>query len=847
MTITESKMYLAGAVLAKPKPKSASWAEHLKSLIDPLWRLGEFDFEALTFTPNPDNPHTNVFRCSRTACTVLINQGNICPSCRIEFKKQELNGLPKREWLLTPRIPRLVQYDCTAPNCPRTHRALGLCASHLSNFITARTARNEPSYSVESWKAATRFRPLAPAAQCIAGSCNKDQSHNIGLCPDHAGRWNRWRKAEGQPFTPDALALWIRTAVEPVQHAGVSASIASLCMTPFLLLEEPIRWEFLYAVQQREKSGRTVLEAFDIRSTYLALRRDRVESIVGAIKFAQTRSPEKNGLLQEWQRLVDEAHRNWSGIDTRDPRVIHLQDLELRRAALPVGPNTTMNLSGIEQDWIVTAITTWARSAIRGAAEMSPIAAVWTVADEVLRARGTPTHALGIADIDAVVRAIRLRWTSANSQSRHMASLQKIVDFARSSEELESPWNQISSRFRIDKSRHVANGSKSRAQSNGDEPFRFVPQPIVDWLSDHHVLIERETPYLTAEARTFLYLQERCGRRTGETTTLEDDCISYDSAGQPYLEWRQGKPPYEMGKRLPIHQETHDAIRLWQEIKSKHGITSKWLFPSQAYSRADKPYGQKYFGQRLSDFLELVERTAPYPGSVEGSEGNLIYFDLKSIDLYSFRHAFAQRYADATDENGRTTTSVEVLQEYMGHLNFNTTMIYFQVTSKRRKLALLGVPPRRLNLLGKAINIDRERDGFDKVGVSLGHCTEPQNVAAGGQNCALEYSCESCPFFLVDPLERDGMASKRQHIRVNLERARIIKSPQHILDHYDARIADCTTIIDGIDTYIEGLAPDEQDLMRQALEQMADVRRRATSPRKIDLRHLLEKVSNDEK
>jgi hypothetical protein len=198
-----------------------------------------------------------------------------------------------------------------------------------------------------------------------------------------------------------------------------------------------------------------------------------------------------------------------------------------------------------------------------------------------------------------------------------------------------------------------------------------------------------------------------------------------------------------------MHQETHDVIRQWQEIKRERHVQSQWLFPSGRYSRADKTYGGQYLQVRVRELIVLVKSSAPYSAPVEGPEGNLVHFDLSTIDPYSFRHAFAQRLADATDQEGRSSTPPDIVQDFMGHQNFNTTMAYYQVTAKRRKKALSAIPARRLNLHGQVTEADRERDGFGKIAVALGHCTEPQNVAASGHFCALEHSCESCPFFLV--------------------------------------------------------------------------------------------------
>ncbi|MFW0773524.1 tyrosine-type recombinase/integrase [Paenarthrobacter nitroguajacolicus] len=192
---------------------------------------------------------------------------------------------------------------------------------------------------------------------------------------------------------------------------------------------------------------------------------------------------------------------------------------------------------------------------------------------------------------------------------------------------------------------------------------------------DHIQLIDRGNPYTTAEARVMIHLQERCGRRTSETVRLKEDCVSYDHSGAPYLNWTQAKPPWQPGPRLPIHQETHDMIREWQQIKADHGVVSQWLFPTFK-GTLDHHRVDAFLNHRLRDFLKILASQAPFTGPIEGAEGNLVYFDLIRIDPYSFRHAFAQRLADAVDENGVSTTPPDVLRELMGHKSHGTTMAY---------------------------------------------------------------------------------------------------------------------------------------------------------------------------
>lgn len=832
--------------LLESAKQSDSWITHLKGLVSSSWRPGEFDFEQLVFAPDEANPRTTVMRCSRNDCGVVVSQRNLCSTCLREWATAEDNGTKYDVWLSSPRVRRELARGCSVPECKRQHSKLNLCHPHASSFRIFRKTSAQPTSTVEDWLRECRPVPGKPPTPCIADGCNQDRERRNGLCQRHFVRYDGWSKRGQQTKGPESLGLFLEREVEPPMDPESKSTFGSAAATPFGLLPEPLRWEFLYAVQQRDLQGRAHIAALQLRATYLSLRRSGRLTAVGDVKLGRTprSDPTLSGMLTEWQRIIDEAHRGWSGVDERDDHLIYLLDLPLKETTLRVGPNAAMDLRTISHDWVFDAVTSWVRSAEHGPATILQIAAAWTTADEALALRGTPKHLLGSADMDAVVRSIRKRWPSEKAQSRHLMWIERIIQYARSDGRLRKSWKSVPAAFNLDRRLHTPSGTKS-ASPSGDEPFRFVPQPILDWIMDRLHLIDRGDPYLTAEARAMIFVLERCGRRTGETTRLKDDCLAYDTQLSPYLTWTEGKPPYGEGKRLPMHQETHDVIRQWQDIKSERGIRSKWLFPSQRYSGADHPYQTSYLRDRLREHINAVIEREPFIGKVEGAEGNQIYFDLSVIDPYSFRHAFAQRLADATDSAGNPTTPPDVLQEFMGHRNFNTTMAYYEVTYKRRKKALEAIPPRRLDIDGHVVPVDRERDAFGKIAVSLGHCSEPQNVAAHGQSCALEHSCESCPFFLVDPLERDGMVAKRQHIRVNLERARAIDARQHIIDHYEARIKACTVIIAGIDAYIDELSVVEQALIHDVLESMAENRRRATAPREIDLRALLRKAEND--
>lgn len=825
-------------------PSSASWIESLHERIDPAWRPGEYDHDTLTFVPDPTNPFTSLGVCRKPNCGTHLASGKVCPSCRQDWQRAATEGESCwDDWIQIPRIRTSRAIGCTVPDCGRDHAGKGLCATHgiAANAWWKRTMRPE---NVAEWIAITSPKGLIARPMCRAVTCGWQACGPDGLCGMHVDRYRRWARQQSLPSS-GSIERWFALEVE-VPRGGVgSPTYAEMTATPFFLLNEPVRSELLFAVQQRDLAGTSMLQPVPLRGIYTFLRRSETASLVGLdqLGYPATHST-RRGILREYQARIDGAYRAWSGADASAGDVIYLSDLPLRYSSRNYRHRAKVDLSRIQASWIYETVNSWIHAAARTPAKLSLVASAWTLVDEVIRARGTRPRSLTRADMDAVHRQIVERWAKSQYQRRHLSVIREICEYARANAETLAEWQRIPISFSIDRIRHQPVGNEASSASNADEPFRFVPQPVVDWVMDHIGLYSRRTPLETAEARVMIFLQERCGRRTGETVKLKNDCISYDSAGAPYLEWQEGKPPYGQGKRLPIHPETLEVIREWQALKLSAGIESEWLFPTTGRRAARMHRQGSFLSARVREFMAVLASEAPFDAAVIGADGNLIHFNLKTIDPYSFRHAFAQRLADAEDERDRPTTSPDVLQDFMGHRNFNTTMAYYQVTAKRRKRALAAITPRRLDVFGASVPFDTEREPFGKLAVSLGTCTEPENVKSGGDACAINHACESCPFFLVDPLERDGMAAKRLHLKAQRERFSLIAPGSHMVTHLESRIDDCDRIVAGIDQYIESLSEEEQNAIRGALETMADVRRRASASRSIDLRALLRKETN---
>jgi integrase len=728
--------------------------------------------------------------------------------------------------------------------CQRTVAPNGLCTHHFHNFSSF-LHRRGVDITVAAWMEHAQPKVLPPLPQCVVPNCPNDRFYGTGLCTNHRGAADSWIKAwsrRGLDPTPD-VDLWLERRAEPLD-ALTGRPMSALGAVPFGLMKGTSGLELLLAVQRRDEDGGADLDPEFVRQFYLGARRLGLETLIGfdalnSVEVAGT--AKRRAFVAGCMRWIEAEHRRWSGTDARDPRLIHIAELDLTDHRLP-GPEAVADLRGFDQLWITETLSHWLRNVRVNSSTIIRMVGAWRVADNVLSAHNKPPERLGSNDIDAIVRAVTARSPAGKEQQRRMAMLWRLIEYGHRVDELAHIWKYVSPRFgRNREKHHPSPHPATKPSANPDEPYRYVPQPIVDWLMDHLHLLIRSDDYRTMEARALIYVHERCGRRPVETMHLREDCISYDSEGHPFLEWERIKPPRRAGKRLPIHEETHDLIRQWQQIKRDHNISSQWLFPSLTHRGRDVAYRTQYLITRIRELVAAVQEQAPFPGAVTGVNGNLIHYDVSSIDAYALRHAFAQRYADAVDAEGHSTTPPDVLQDLMDHQAFTTTMTYYEVSAKRRKEALAGITPRRLDFLGNVVEINRERDGFTRVPVSLGHCEEPQNVAMGGHGCMLSHACESCPFFRVDPLEREGMVAKRFDLKVQLERATVIGAPQHMIDHFHARIRHCDTIIDGIDTYLTQLPEAGRTAIETALKSMAEIRQRASTPRRIDLRaHLRE-------
>jgi hypothetical protein len=129
----------------------------------------------------------------------------------------------------------------------------------------------------------------------------------------------------------------------------------------------------------------------------------------------------------------------------------------------------------------------------------------------------------------------------------------------------------------------------------------------------------------------------------------------------------------------------------------------------------------------------------------------MLPFDKAKIVPYAYRHTFAQRHADAG-------VDVTVLKELLDHRLLETTQRYFNVGQERRREAVDRVTTMQFDRHGNRVwrqakaplDSEHARRAVGEVAVPYSGCSEPSNVAAGGQDCPLRFRCIGCGHFSTD-------------------------------------------------------------------------------------------------
>ncbi|MEU9521758.1 tyrosine-type recombinase/integrase [Streptomyces sp. NPDC048224] len=340
--------------------------------------------------------------------------------------------------------------------------------------------------------------------------------------------------------------------------------------------------------------------------------------------------------------------------------------------------------------------------------KLKQVFAACVVASDALHARpggGQDYVKLRFADMQAVFTAMsRIRratndeLASRNHRQQSFGYFMEIVDFGRKTDMLTG----MPGSFDRDKTLVLP-----PEETSEDAADRAVPEPVIAQLAAHLALLEAGFPYGEMEPAdvelmmqtAYLVLRDT-GRRPVEVASLRVKCLE-TRGDEDTLIWDKVKKRRYV-RKLPITRETAAVIKTWQARRRQLEVASrrrKYLFPSIT-GRS----GIAHMGSNLANAMRDWVAAIPVLLSDELDEhGNRLPFDRSLIFLYAFRHAYAQRYADAG-------VPIDVLKELMDHRSIVTTMSYYQVSLKRKREAITTMRQHTIDRSGRPASFTSTTD-----------------------------------------------------------------------------------------------------------------------------------------
>jgi hypothetical protein len=201
----------------------------------------------------------------------------------------------------------------------------------------------------------------------------------------------------------------------------------------------------------------------------------------------------------------------------------------------------------------------------------------------------------------------------------------------------------------------------------------------------------------------------------------------------------------------------------------------------------------------------------------------LLPYDLTTINIYAYRHSYAQRHADAG-------VPVDVLRELMDHRRMDTTQRYYTVGEYRRREAVDRVAQMQFDRHGTRIwrdakallDDERVRLAVGEVAVPYGGCSEPSNVSAGGNACPIRFRCVGCGHFRTDASYLPDLEAYLADLLRNRER---ILAAMVDADYWarrealpsDEEITRVRRLVDRINAEMDDLMPQERAEIEQAV------------------------------
>ena len=313
------------------------------------------------------------------------------------------------------------------------------------------------------------------------------------------------------------------------------------------------------------------------------------------------------------------------------------------------------------------------------------------------------------------------------------------------------------------------------------------------------------------------------GRRPSEVVSLKVGCVEVID-GQFNLIYDNHKAG-RMRRRLPITARTAEVILTWERRRKAlpfPASTAVWLFPSPMLQSKQVVghIGAPYLAQTLREWVAKIPRIEV---DLPATAGRSVPFDRALVFPYAFRHSYAQRHADAG-------VPVDVLRDLLDHKSANTTMGYYKVSLKRKQQAIRTVGALAIDRDGNpAPFVDSVAYQRASVAVPFGNCTEPSNVAAGGDSCPIRFQCSGCGFYRPDPSYRPAVEEHIAGLRADRETALAMGAAQFVIESLTAQIESFQTVVDTMRATLAALPEDQ----RLEVDEASRLLRRTRGARRI--------------
>ncbi|MCA1679411.1 MAG: tyrosine-type recombinase/integrase [Actinobacteria bacterium] len=685
---------------------------------------------------------------------------------------------PLDEWLaggvaLRTAWKRRLQ-PCAAAGCERSRCCGWWCACHCKRWIDARRPTRE------HFAASAAPAPVGDLV-CDVGGCAFPAVGVSRLCDAHKQTHKQMRYKDPGLDIDGFLAAAIAAERRLVPHYD------------FTTLDEPLRSELRFAVQQRLDDNR---HALDYRR------------VIGAATFVQSlgitslldrdhdwwdaklrgRGPGARGVRLgvievafvryarvRLGRLRDHAY----GVDPYAGDVWLIEQLGFEEFAYQ--PSKTISFTAIDPVWLRELIKRWARWRLRAGTytpgTVSAMATHFKTFSDFLHDRGEP-----LRSPEQLTRGL------LEDYQEHIA---RLGHSRKHQHTLISAMKVLLGEVR-------ANGWEPRlpptaAYYNGELPKQAASLPR---SIDEHVMTQIEAPENIARlpdltTRTAVSLLIKTGLRTVDATRLAFDPVVTDAAGAPVLLYYNHK--LKRDAALPIDDVLLTVIRDQQDaLVARYPDGTPWLLPS---GRANAAGREALPGATLRRQI----RRWLADGEVRDARGQHVH-----VTAHQFRHTLATRMIN-------NDVPLAVIRRLLDHSSTSMTEVYARLNDQTLKREFEKYN-QRVNIRGEVIAIDpaglvsdaawtKERLARAKQTLPNGYCGLPLQ-----QSCPHPNACLTCDHFLTTEqflpvhleqlTETDRMIAEataqgserkremNESVRLNL--VRVIEGLQSLTDEADA-------------------------------------------------------------